>query len=164
MTLILLCLLIPVVALFAYGASLPREHKSRIEQQIEAPVAEAEARILDFPNHTRWREGLKAIAVEQPGKLIREESSHGEIRYELMDVAPGRIVTRIVADPKTSAFGGTWTFTLTPVGSGVTRLVIEEDGFVNPLWMRPLAQHVFGHDTTARQYAGSLAKSFLDRR
>jgi hypothetical protein len=62
---------------------------------------------------------------------------------------PRRLVTRI-AD-QSLPFGGTWTYELTPAGSG-TRLTITEHGTVfNPVF-RFMSRFVFGHAATIERF------------
>jgi hypothetical protein len=67
---------------------------------------------------------------------------------------PDRLVTRI-ADPDLP-FGGTWTFELTPEGSG-TRLTITERGYVSNPIFRVISRFVLGHEATMASYLRELA-------
>jgi hypothetical protein len=59
-----------------------------------------------------------------------------------------------IADPDLP-FGGTWTYRLTPKGSG-TRLAITEHGEVyNPLF-RFVSRFVFGHTATVDRFIAAL--------
>ena len=67
---------------------------------------------------------------------------------------PRRLVTRIDAD-EDAAFGGTWTYTLTPAGPGTT-LSIVEDGYVgNPFFRVMMA--VMGTHRTVDSYLRAVA-------
>ena len=54
------------------------------------------------------------------------------------------------------AFGGTWTFVLTPNGDNATNVQITEDGYVRPRIFRFLMVHVFGTTSTLNQYLMDL--------
>jgi hypothetical protein len=70
------------------------------------------------------------------------------------DNPPTRLVTRIDADEK-AAFGGTWTYTLTPVG-GSTTVSVVEDGYVgNPVFRVMMA--LMGKHRTIDGYLSALA-------
>jgi hypothetical protein len=82
-------------------------------------------RLPDRNGHAVWKE------VRGPNALTQE--------VEAFDPAARRMVTRIVDE---SAFGGTWTWTVTPREDGGATLTITEAGEVhNPLF-RAIA-HVF---------------------
>jgi hypothetical protein len=73
---------------------------------------------------------------------------------------PARLVTRIAA--RDLPFGGTWTYELTPAGTG-TELRITENGEVyNPLF-RFLSRFVFGHTATMRTYLAALGQSLGEK-
>jgi hypothetical protein len=66
---------------------------------------------------------------------------------------PRRLVTRI-ADPDLP-FGGTWTFELTPAGSG-TSLTITERGQIRHPIFRAVARFVLGYGATMETFLDEL--------
>lgn len=153
----LAALAVLAIVIQIWGRSLPREHSSRVSLTLPVPPAQVMALLTDFANHATWRTYIKSISVS--GGTITEQTSFGPISYVVQDQSDTRLVTRIVADPATSDFGGTWTFTLAPSPTG-TALTITEDGFVNPPIMRLFSRYVFGHDANLRQYAAALEARF----
>jgi uncharacterized protein YndB with AHSA1/START domain len=92
----------------------------------------------------------------RPRRRWKESGSNGDITFELEEtVPPSRLRTRI-ADPSLP-FGGTWTYEVTPSGSG-TRVRITEHGEVyNPVF-RVLSRFVFGHTATLEEFLGNLER------
>ena len=70
------------------------------------------------------------------GREVWEENASGMMAMRLIideSVEPKRMVTRMDVAPD-AAFGGTWTYELTPSGAD-TELTVTEDGYVsNPLF------------------------------
>jgi uncharacterized protein YndB with AHSA1/START domain len=154
-----------LVALFvivlAVGWSLPVRHQASRRAVYSAPpdaVYEAITNVSDFP---KWRSKVKSVEVEPPveGKrAFRERGSDGDILYVIDETTPPRRLVTRIAD-KALPFGGTWTYELTPEGTG-TALRITEDGEVyNPLF-RFMSRFVFGHSSTIDRYLTDLGKKF----
>jgi hypothetical protein len=59
-----------------------------------------------------------------------------------------------IADPDLP-FGGTWTYTLTPAGTG-TRLQITEEGAVHNVLFRFVSRFVIGHTASIDRYLADL--------
>lgn len=148
------------LVLYLWGRTIPREHSSQVRLQLPVPPSQVMALLTDFANHATWRTYIKSIAVSGP--TITEQTSFGPISYVVQEQSDTRLVTRILADPATADFGGTWTFSLAPSPGGST-LTITEDGFVNPPIMRIFSRYIFGQDSNLRQYATALEKR-LDTR
>ena len=66
-------------------------------------------------------------------------------------------MTRIVTPD--SPFGGTWTFVVTPDGTG-SHIAITEHGEVHNVLFRFLSRFVFGHTATLEGYLRALAGKF----
>jgi hypothetical protein len=113
-----------VVALIGYF--LPVNHEASRSAEFSKPPAEVFALISDLNGYpTWWPEGTVKVAVVE-------------------SVAPSRFVTKIVDE---TAFGGTWTMEIAPVGNG-SRLTITERGEVYNLIFRTLSRFVFGYSGT----------------
>ena len=152
-------LVLLVVVLMLVGASLPREHRATCRATFHAGAETIFGILTDIDGQPAWRAGLKSIRHMEPidGKpSYVEESQHGPIRYvvESSD-APHKRVLRIADE--SLPYGGTWTFELSPSGTGTT-LSITEDGFVKPALFRVLARFVFGYHANLEQYLSSLAQ------
>ena len=152
-----LAALVAVVA--GVGYLLPVRHRASREATFAASpdvVFATITRVEDFPS---WRSVVTKVDViasapEHPS--WRESGSNGAILFVADRVsAPTTLVTRI-AD-RSLPFGGTWTYELTPAGTG-TMLRITEDGEVyNPIF-RFMSRYVFGHTATIDTYLRDLGK------
>ena len=99
---------------------------------------------------------LLALPVRADPPRWVEHGSNGDIAFESVERdPPRRLVTRI-AD-RSLPFGGTWTYELTPAGSG-TRLRITEHGEVfNPVF-RFMSRFVFGHTATIDRFLKDVVR------
>ena len=160
--------LIPLVALagfaaviFVTGALLPVKHVATQSADFRKSPDAIWAAITDTAKFAAWRPNLKSAAPVDPADPRRgwtETWSHGEqVPIEILEWAPSqRLVTRLGAG---MAFGGTWTFELSPTATG-TRLRITEHGEVyNPIF-RFVSRFVIGHTASMRDYLKALGKSF----
>jgi hypothetical protein len=150
---------IALVALI--GWLLPRDHvASRVGRYRQSPEAIWTA-ITDVDAMPSWREGLKAVKKlpDRHGLPAHiEVTSMGEIPLQTVELIPPRKLVGRIADPKL-AFGGGWTFEITPVSDGAT-LRITENGFVSNPVFRFLSRFVFGYTGEIERYLRSLAKKF----
>ena len=151
-----LCAMIVIV--FAVGYLLPVSHVAARTASLGSPPDRVYATLADVEHHTGWRSDVKSVEVlsNAPVKRWREHGSNGAITFEVVETQPPtRLVSRI-ADADL-AFGGTWTYELTPQGSG-TQLTITERGDVyNPLF-RFMSRFIFGHTATMERFLGDLKK------
>ena len=142
---------------YLWGRSLPREHVATVSVEVAALPAEVFRTITAHEEFPKWRPDVKKVEVA--GEVVTETTGFGPIAYRVKEKTEQRVVTEIVADPQTSAFGGVWTYELEPVAKG-TRVRITERGFVNPAVFRILSKYVFGHETTVKKYAADLERRF----
>lgn len=138
------------------GYSLPQGHiVAREATFADAPPA-VFAALQNVERYPAWRSDVRSVEVlaRTPAPRWREHGSNGTITFEIQESqASARLVTRI-ADPSLP-FGGTWTYVLTPAGSG-TRLSITENGQVyNPMF-RFMSRFVFGHTATLERFLADL--------
>ena len=156
----LAALVVLAVVVTAIGYALPQNHVASVEAVLAAEPARVFDRITDPARYPAWRTDVTRVEIlgTQPLKW-REHGSDDPITYEVVDSRPNeRFVVRI-ADPDLP-FGGTWTYELTPDGSG-TRLVITERGEVyNPIF-RFMSRFVFSHTATMERFIASLKDSQL---
>ena len=143
-------LLVLVAALVcAIGYMLPKSHVASTSARFAAPPDSIWASLTDVAAFPNWRPGLSRVELlpdenGQPG--WRELGEHDAVTYRVIEaVPPRRLVTRI-AD-QNLPYGGSWTYDLTPDGSG-TRLTITENGEVyNPIF-RFVSRFVMGYTST----------------
>jgi len=145
------------VVLVIVGYLLPVAHVAAAEAQVGRTPAEVFVTITDVARYPEWRPDVSRVRVlgEAPTRWV-ESGTNGDIAYEIEESHPPReLRTRIV--DRSLPFGGSWTYELTPSGSG-TRVRITERGEVyNPIF-RVLSRFVFGHTATMEVYLAALTR------
>lgn len=147
------------VAGYVTGLLLPRTHVARMEGVVARPPAEIAATIRDVRAYPSWRRGVvvQDIAEEADAITYVEVADEDRIAYRLTEpVRDGQFVATMT-DPSLP-FGGRWTITLTPEGSG-TRVRIQEDGEVRDPVYRFFAHFVFGYTSSMKTYLANLGAS-----
>jgi uncharacterized protein YndB with AHSA1/START domain len=153
-----------VAALAVIGWLLPVAHTASRHAVLAASPSEVYAAISAVEQYPAWWSEISRVEMLPPesGRIrFREHMSTGPVVMEVQDAQPpSRFVTRI-ADAD-QPFGGTWTFDITPEGSG-TRLTITERGEVyNPIF-RFMSRFVFGYTGTMESCLDALAAKFAAR-
>lgn len=148
-----------VAAVFAAGASLPREHRAAVRLELNAPPESVYAAIADVAGSAEWREDVSEVEVLKEDPLTwQETASWGELTFvRTAAETPRRLVHRI--EDTGEPFGGTWTYELMST-SGGTALTITEDGWVSNPVFRLMSRFVFGHYSTLEAYARDLGRRF----
>ena len=101
-------------------------------------------RLPDRDGHEVWQQ--KVGGFDMPLIVVESEP-------------PRRLVTRIDAS-EDAAFGGMWTYEITPVPGEGTRISVTEAGWIgNPIF-RFLSRFVFGYYGTLDGYLKALGKRF----
>lgn len=150
-----------VALVFGVGAVLPREHVVTSAITIHQPPESVWAVVRDLGATPRWwDETTSSVALDDPAgrEVWRQEA--GDFSMDLVvaeDVAPTRLVTSIEAKPG-AAFGGAWTYTLTPV-AGSTRVAVTETGWVANPAFRTMGR-IMGYHTTLDSYLRALGRRF----
>ena len=143
--------------IFAIGLGLPRTHRAESRITLETPPGEVWTVVRDPSALVGIWSTLKSARRVQGagGREIWEQGAGFPMRIVVESAnPPRRLVTRIDAD-EDAAFGGTWTYTLTPAGPGTT-LSIVEDGYIgNPFFRVMMA--VMGTHRTLDGYLRALA-------
>ncbi len=147
---------VPILVVVVWGAMLPMNHVASRRARFAKSPGEIWATVTGFAAFPSWRTDVTSVEVTSPTSW-REKSKHEEIAFEAIELdAPRRMVSRIGPG---LPFGGTWTYELTPDGTG-TQLVITERGEVyNPLF-RFMSRYVFGHTATLETYLKQLGARF----
>ena len=151
--------LVAIIALVAViGWQLPVGHVASRDAAVAAPPAaafEVIANVEAFP--TWWKDvtRVEMLPPEVGHRRFRQTGSTGSVVMEIVEqTPPSRLVTRI-ADPD-QPFGGTWTWEITPEGSG-SRITVTERGEVyNPVF-RFMARFVFGYTSTIESHLAALS-------
>jgi hypothetical protein len=155
----ILALLAVAGATTLIGWMLPVGHEAIESARVERAPEQVYATIANVAAYADWRDGVSRVDMlgAPDGHVrFREHTGDGAVVMEIVDEQPpSRFVTRI-ADPS-QPFGGSWTFEITPEGSG-SRVTITERGEVyNPVF-RFMARFVFGHNGTMRAFLASLQR------
>lgn len=142
------------------GVFLPREHTVSRVIHLKAAPDQVWALITDHAKDPTWRAGLLETVrlADRHGHPVWEDRGTRGQRMAYMTLestAPTRLVRRIVDQER---FGGTWTYEVTPEGTG-TRLRITEEGWVG-VPFRVLAKVVIGESAVMELYEGDVAKHF----
>jgi uncharacterized protein YndB with AHSA1/START domain len=147
-----------IVAMMIAGYLLPVAHVASAEARFERAPADVFAVLEDVRRYPEWRPDVSRVDVlsESPRVRWKERGKHGEITFELEDrVAPTRLESRI-AD-RSLPFGGSWTYEVTPSGSGTHVRITERGEVYNPIFL-VLSRFVFGHTATMEQFLRNLAE------
>ena len=148
-----------VLIIVIVGWMLPVKHSASSERTVAGSPDQVYALISTPADFPKWRGDVKTVDIlpDVDGKpRFRENGSNGPMLMEITERVPGkRFVTRI-ADPDL-AFGGTWTFVLTPSGTGTTLRITEDGEIYNPAF-RFMARFVFGYTATQKDYLDALER------
>ena len=150
-----------VVALLAAGMLLPREHVAASAVSLRQPAESVWATVRDLGGAPRWwPEVAAATRVTDPAgrEVWRQEVGGFPMTLVVTEsAAPLRLVTTIEAPPG-AAFGGTWTYELTPADGG-TRVTVTEAGWIANPFFRVMA-HLGGLHRTIDGYLTALGAHF----
>ena len=141
----------------AIGASLPKGHSVSRTARVPMSPDALYGLLADVDRYPTWRSDVKTLErlPDHEGKPAWVETmSAGRIPlyFERME-RPTLLVARI-ADPSLP-FGGTWTYRISPAGTG-SELTITEDGEVyNPIF-RFMSRFVFGQTATIESFVKHL--------
>ena len=151
-----------VVLIAAIGWCLPVRHRASGARTYQASAASLFALITDVAAFPTWRSDVKSVEMlpdENGRRRWRETTKTGPLTFVIERAVPDRLLVGRIADTNLP-FGGSWTYELTPNGSGTTTLRITEDGEVyNPIF-RFVSRFVVGHDATIKQYLSAVGKRF----
>jgi hypothetical protein len=128
-----------VVLMTIAGWLLPVSHVASATAVLAKPPDQVYTIVSDVSAYPKWWSG-------DPG-----------VKTDVVEARrPTRFVSRI-ADPD-EAFGGTWTFDITPDGPG-SRLTITERGEVYNPFFRFMARFVFGYTGTMESFLAALQQA-----
>ena len=144
-----------ILTMFIIGSTLPQDHTTTTSQTFSSSREEVWIVLTDFNAWPSWRSDLKEIW--DGSNSFSEVAADGEtIEYRIEDFTPPeRLVTRIVTPDL--AFGGSWTYELTPTDEGCSLTITENGEVYNPMF-RFLSKYAFGHTATMDQYLKDLKK------
>jgi uncharacterized protein YndB with AHSA1/START domain len=150
--------LVPALAA-VIGSRFGQSHRASVSKSFPVPPDAIWSAITDVERFPSWRAGVTRVErlPDRNGyPAWVEEGRSGRMPLVVERMEPPRVLVVRIADPKLP-FGGTWTYEITPEGTG-SRLTITEDGEIyNPLF-RFMARFIFGYEATLRSYIASLEK------
>ena len=154
---IVAALVIVVLVVAAVGAMLPKQHSVSRTVRLALPPDALYTLLIDVSQYRSWRPDVKGLErlPDRDGKPAWVEDVSGmkiPLHFERME-RPSLLVARIDGD---LAFGGTWTYRITPAAGGGSDLTITEDGEVYNVVFRFMARFVFGYYATMDGFINHL--------
>lgn len=150
-------LVVIVLLVVVVGYMLPKAHVALMSARYAAPPDTIWKSLTDVRSFPQWRKDVSRVELlpDENGQFgWREHGKQDAISYRVETREPSRRLVTRIAD-KTLPFGGTWTYELTPDGTG-TRLTITEHGEVyNPIF-RFVSRFFMGYTGTMRGVLESL--------
>ena len=148
-------LVLVALVVVAVGYLLPVAHVASRETTLERDPGDVFAAIADVTHYPEWRADVRSVEVLSSLPLRwREHGRNGDITLVVSEsTPPSRLVSRI--DDSSLAFGGTWTYELTPVGRATLLRITERGEVYNPVF-RVMSRFVFGHTATIDAYLAAL--------
>lgn len=157
---VVLVLLVVGGLIYADGAQLPATHSISVKGVVAAPQDKVFALITDVKDGNTWRPEVKAVTTLAPDHgrdhWVEHLAFHQYMTFLALDtVAP--TLRRVKLDDPKAAYGGTWTYELSPGPSdGSTTVKITEDGYINPPVYRFVMAHVMGPTKNLDTYMKDL--------
>jgi hypothetical protein len=153
----LVVLIVLVIVVVAVGYALPVGHVASRQAALHQRPDAVFATLTDVSHFPDWRKDVRSVDVKSTDPLRWcEHGSNGDITFVVVESArPLHLVARI--DDPSLPFGGTWSYDLTPTGTGTTLTITERGEVYNPLF-RFMSRFVFGHTATIEGFLEALAK------
>jgi hypothetical protein len=157
-----LILLIAVLIAIAYidGLTLPVNHTTTVTGTVAASPAKVFALITNVSAAPTWRHAVKSVTVLPPDNgrdHWTENLDHGQTMTFLATRTDPPTRRDVLLDLPTPAYGGTWTYLLTPGPTpNTTTLSITETGFIHPPIYRFLMHHLIGMTHNLDQYLSDM--------
>ena len=158
-SIVLATLVLAVLVVVAIGYTLPQNHSASRERAFAAPAEALFTQITNPATYPEWRTGVTRVDLLPPvnGHLsFRESGSDGDITFIMEILEPGRRVVSRIADTNL-AFGGKWTYELTPSTGGALIRITEDGEVYNPLF-RFMSRFIFGHYQSIDRYLDDLER------
>lgn len=148
-----------VVVLLAVGWMLPVAHATTRKATFRA-APETIWNVISQPEgFPAWRSDVTRVE-RLPDRNGRpawiEDGSNGRITFEVERSDPPRLLVVRIAD-RNLAFGGAWTYEVSPADGGSLVAITENGEIYNPIF-RVLARYVFGYESTMAAYLEALRR------
>lgn len=157
---IVLVLLIAGGLIYADGAHLPSTHTVTVTGIVDAPPEKVFGLITDVKDAGNWRPEVKSVTTLAPDHgrdhWVEHYAFHQYMPFLALQTVPATLRQVRLDDPR-AAYGGTWTYELTPgPAPSTTTLQITEDGYINPPLYRFMMAHVMGPTKNLDTYMKDL--------
>jgi uncharacterized protein YndB with AHSA1/START domain len=151
-----------VGAVWFWGNSMPREHRSSSSITVVAPADSVYKLVRNIGNSTAWWSDVKTV---RPIRGKKKESweqdmkGTGPVQVEVTSYVDGqRLITTILNDDQQD-WGGKWIYTVASTAAG-TEVTIVEEGWVASPFFRVVMKLRGGPHKTLDSYLRSLAAHF----
>ena len=157
--------LVGVIALVALvGAFLPRDHRATSTITLHQPPDSVWLAVRDLGGITAWWPEMKEsvrLSDKDGHEAWRQKVSGFDMPLVVLESSPPRRLVTQIDSPRGAAFGGTWTYELTPTpDGGGTRISVTEAGWIaNPIF-RFMSRFLFGYYGSLDGYLKALGKRF----
>lgn len=144
------------------GVFVAREHRATSTVTLRQPVDSVWKVVRDIGDGPTWWPAIQ-LAQRLPDRdgreVWRQKMSGFDVPIIVMESSPPRkLVTQIDPTAK-AAFGGTWTYELTPDSSG-TRISVTESGWISNPIFRFMSRFLFGYYGSLDKYLTALGRRF----
>jgi hypothetical protein len=155
-------LLVVVVVITIYGATLPLKHAAASMARYKQTPEALWAVISDIPGLVTWRRGVTGVE-RQPDRdghpvWLVHDSHHG-MPLIVAETEPNKWLKTVIPADADLPFGGTWAWQISPADEATVVTIIEEGEIYNPLF-RALADLVFGYHGTLNETLEDLGRKF----
>ncbi len=150
-----------VLCVTVVGYLLPQSHVAALEGTFAAAPAVVFDTIADVARYPEWRSDLASVELLSTSPLRwREHSGSDTLTFEAVETKRPDLLQVRIADTGLP-FGGTWTYELTPDGSGTKVKITERGEVYNPIF-RFVSRFIIGHTSTIETFLAALHRR-LDR-
>jgi len=155
--------IVALVALMAIvGALLPRDHRATSTITLHQPPDSVWTVVRDLGGIPAWwheaRESVR-LPDKDGHEAWRQKVGGFDMPLVVLESQPPRRLVTKIDSPAGAAFGGTWTYELTPDGDG-TRISVTEAGWIaNPIF-RFMSRFLFGYYGSLDGYLKALGKRY----
>jgi len=126
-----------IAVLWLIGMTIAQAHTASRSLQLKQPPEAIWRALTDYAAMPSWRSNLSAVdrLPDANGHEVWRETQKGgdAIPLETVEAVPPRRLVRKIADPNLP-FGGTWTYELSPDGTGCTLTITENGEVYNPIF------------------------------
>ena len=144
------------------GLFVSREHRATSTVVLRQPADSIWKVVRELGSGAAWWPAIKSVErlPDRGGHEVwRQKMSGFDVPIIVLEsTPPRRLVTQI--DPQARvAFGGTWTYELTPDSNG-TRVSVTEAGWIGNPVFRFMSRFLFGYYGSLDGYLKALGKRF----